>query len=65
MSFEQVCERFLAPAQLSVSDLQLQLGRISTPQIDYADFYFQSSRHESWSLEDGIVKDGSIISIRA
>ncbi|PKG39649.1 metalloprotease TldD [Psychromonas sp. Urea-02u-13] len=59
MSFEQVCERFLAPAQLSLSDLQSQLGRISTPQIDYADFYFQSSRHESWVLEDGIVKDGS------
>lgn len=59
MSFEQVCERFLAPAQLSIEDLQSQIGRICTPNIDYADFYFQSSRHESWVLEDGIVKDGS------
>jgi len=27
--------------------------------VDYADLYFQLSREESWSLEDGIVKDGS------
>ncbi|MFT6984542.1 MAG: TldD protein [Psychromonas sp.] len=59
MSFDQVCERFLAPAQLQISDLESQLGHICTPQIDYADFYFQSSRQESWLLEDGIVKDGS------
>lgn len=59
MSFEQVCQRFLAPAQLQVSDLEAQLARLRTPQIDYADFYFQASRHESWLLEDGIVKDGS------
>ena len=59
MSFEQVCERFLAPAQLSISNLESQLGRICTPQIDYADLYFQSSWHESWVLEDGIVKNGS------
>ena len=27
--------------------------------VDYADLYFQLSREESWSLEDGIVKEGS------
>ena len=27
--------------------------------IDYADLYFQVSRQESWSLEDGIVREGS------
>jgi TldD protein len=27
--------------------------------IDNADLYFQLAREESWSLEDGIVKDGS------
>ncbi len=59
MSFDQVCERFLAPAQLQLNDLEQQLGRICMPQIDYADFYFQASRHESWLLEDGIVKDAS------
>lgn len=59
MSFDKVCERFLAPAQLQISDLESQLSRLCTPQTDYADFYFQASRHESWLLENGIVKDGS------
>lgn len=59
MSFDKVCERFLAPAQLQISDLESQLSRICTPQVDYADFYFQASRNESWLLEDGIVKEGS------
>ena len=27
--------------------------------VDYADLYFQLSREESWSLEDGIVKEGA------
>ena len=27
--------------------------------VDYADVYFQAVREESWSLEDGIVKDGA------
>ena len=27
--------------------------------INRADLYFQTSRHESWVLEDGIVKEGS------
>ena len=28
-------------------------------RLDYADLYFQYSRAESWSLEEGIVKSGS------
>lgn len=28
-------------------------------RLDYADLYFQSSYHESWVLEDRIIKDGS------
>ena len=27
--------------------------------VDYADLYFQVSRNESWSLEDGIIREGS------
>ena len=26
---------------------------------DFADLYFQSSQHETWALEDGIIKEGS------
>jgi len=35
--------------------LRSMMGR----QVDYADLYFQASQHESWVLEDGIVKEGS------
>jgi len=35
--------------------LKSMMGR----QVDYADFYFQASQHETWVLEDGIVKEGS------
>jgi len=59
MSFQQVSDNFLAPSALQISDLEQKLGRLSGSNIDYADFYFQASRHESWVLEDGIVKEGS------
>src|SRR6266446_10103730 len=35
------------------------LGTVMSRGVDYADLYFQLSREESWSLEDGIVKEGS------
>lgn len=49
----------LAPAGLDVTDLDRLLGQIFTHRVDYADLYFQYSRHESWSLEEGQVKSGS------
>src|SRR5205814_1427579 len=39
--------------------LQSVFGEIMTHRVDYADLYFQYSRSESWSLEEGIVKAGS------
>jgi TldD protein len=35
------------------------LDNIFQRKVDLADLYFQSSSHESWMLEDGIVKEGS------
>jgi len=35
------------------------LGDVMGHAVDYADVYFQLVREESWSLEDGIVKDGT------
>ena len=49
----------LAPAGLDEADLDRLLGQILTHRVDYADLYFQYSRHESWSLEEGQVKSGS------
>lgn len=51
--------RLLEPGDLSQEKLQQVLYSIMGHQIDYADLYFQASRFESWSLEDGRVKSGS------
>jgi len=49
----------MEPGGLSDQDLDSVLGRLARPGIDYADMYFQYSRHESWVLEEGRVKNGS------
>ena len=51
--------RLLVPAGLEDSHLDEALGRLLTGGVDAADIYFQYVRHESWSLEDGMVKEGS------
>ena len=49
----------LAPFSLNESDLSRTFGQILSHQVDYADLYFQYSRSEAWSLDEGIVKSGS------
>jgi TldD protein len=49
----------LAPAELDENRVAGVLGEVMGYAVDYADVYFQSVREESWSLEDGIVKDGA------
>jgi TldD protein len=49
----------LDPWGLDESDMARALGEIFTRRVDYADLYFQYTRSESWSLEEGIVKTGS------
>ncbi|HEX6794533.1 MAG TPA: metalloprotease TldD [Casimicrobiaceae bacterium] len=48
----------LAPAGLDLDKVSRVLGSIHAHEIDFADFYFQHSCFESWSLEEGIVKAG-------
>jgi TldD protein len=52
-------EVLLAPYSLDDQRLQKVFGEIMSHRVDYADLYFQYSRNESWSLEEGIVKSGS------
>ncbi|QYM92640.1 metalloprotease TldD [Dickeya zeae] len=59
MSLTFVSEQLLTANKLSHQDLQSILGTLSERRLDYADLYFQSSYHESWVLEDRIIKDGS------
>ena len=44
---------------LELRDIQNTLDHIMGHSVDDADLYFESSRSESWVLEDGIVKEGS------
>ncbi|QBH97831.1 metalloprotease TldD [Limnobaculum zhutongyuii] len=59
MNLTLVSEQLLAANKLSHQDLFNVLGQLSERRLDYADLYFQSSYHESWVIEDGIIKDGS------
>ncbi|AZY49463.1 metalloprotease TldD [Bordetella avium] len=49
----------LDPWGLTEADLARALGEIFVHKVDYADLYFQYTRSEGWSLEEGIVKTGS------
>jgi TldD protein len=49
----------LAPAALDEDRVANVLGEVMGHAVDYGDVYFQATREESWSLEDGIVKDGA------
>src|SRR3979490_425297 len=49
----------LAPHDLETAKLARVFGSLLSHRLDYADLYFQYSRSEGWSLEEGIVKSGS------
>ena len=49
----------LAPFGLTQSHLSHALSEITAHRVDEADLYFQYTRSEGWSLEEGIVKTGS------
>jgi TldD protein len=49
----------LTPYGLDETHLKRALSRIMAPGVDDADLYFQYTRSEGWSLEEGIVKTGS------
>jgi TldD protein len=56
---ESVMADMLAPAGLEERHLSRTLGSVLRGGVDYADLYFQVSRQESWTLEDGIIREGS------
>jgi len=49
----------LTPFGLDESSLHRALGEVFAHRVDYADLYFQFTKSEGWSLEEGIVKTGS------
>ncbi|MBL4765563.1 MAG: metalloprotease TldD [Colwellia sp.] len=52
-------QALLADSHIDDAILSKTLKSMMGRQVDFADLYFQSSQHESWMLEDGIVKEGS------
>ena len=57
--FDTAQKSLLAPYALGASELQKIFGRILARSVDYADLYFQYTRAEGWTLEEGQVKSGS------
>ena len=49
----------LTPFGLDEAKLSRALASMFSHKIDYADLYFQFTKNEGWSLEEGIVKTGS------
>jgi TldD protein len=57
--FQTASSFLLAPNELQPAQLAGVFGTMLASKLDYADLYFQYSRSEGWSLEEGIVKSGS------
>ena len=56
---QTVESHFLSPGSITRNDLTNVMESILGKSVDAADLFFQSHRHESWGMEDGIVKEGS------
>jgi len=52
-------QQLLAPGGLDHQSLERVLSHLMGPAVDAGDLYFQTSSHESWTLEDGLVRSGS------
>ena len=51
-------EQLLAPAGIEHRDVEKVMDKLIGGAIDLGEVFFQNYKSESWSLEDGIVKDG-------
>jgi TldD protein len=58
-ALQTAANQLLAPYALDTGDLERTFGHILAHRADYADLYFQYSRSEGWSLEEGMVKSGT------
>lgn len=52
-------QQLLEPGGLDQRQLERVLGELMGPAVDSGDLYFQTLTHESWVLEDGLVRSGS------
>ncbi|AEI74775.1 Protein tldD [Candidatus Moranella endobia PCVAL] len=59
MSLTLVSDHLLSANNLQYEHLFNLLEQMSARRLDYADLYFKSSYHETWIIEDRIIKKGS------
>jgi TldD protein len=52
-------ELLLEGAGLELAALDRALSRACVRKLDYVDLYLQLTRYETWTVEDGIVKEGA------
>ena len=57
--FATAQQSLLAPYSIETGHIEKVFASMMAHRLDYADLYFQYSRAESWSLEEGMVKSGS------
>ena len=58
-SFAIARELLLEGAGLELAALDRALSAAMVRQLDYVDLYLQLTRYETWTVEDGIVKEGA------
>jgi TldD protein len=58
-AFSAADATLLAPNEVDPAQLDGVFGQLAAHRVDDADLYFQYTRSEAWSLEEGQVKSGS------
>ena len=58
-ALKQAEQPLLEPGGLDQQQLEQVLSNLMGPAVDAGDLYFQSTSHESWVLEDGLVRTGT------
>ena len=58
-ALKQAEQQLLEPGGLDQQQLEQVLCHLMGPAVDAGDLYFQSTAHESWVLEDGLVRTGT------
>ena len=56
---KEVQSQLWDPSGIDVGQMEGLMGRLMSPSVDIGELFFQRQKSQSWSLEDGIVKDGS------
>lgn len=51
--------QLLEPGGLDRHQLEHVLGELMGPAVDSGDLYFQATEHETWVMEDGLVRTGT------